>query len=628
MSRKGKVTPLEGLKLKGGFLVGPQIGQGAQAVVHTLLDAQTRRETNNVVKLTKCPPPKPSGKRKTQQDKEQNSNMLALKSEIIRYTNLFPHGKVVPRIDRSDLTVLSGTTDDGTSCSCFLCLVPLLSIYFLHYSDVKTCLTLCICTILYFLVTTGWKYLIMERMEKTFWAGVDDLMEESPNTKVDLSSLAQQVIHLVHQVHQKKYVLVDIKPDNFMFAKATNTKEKHADLLRIVDLGLWTPVPTQPETVPGLTGNDLYCSLNMQKMNKPTYRDDVQMAVIVIAEMAIRVQAALHNQTDDYKGTKVPAYLPWSQGTNEAEVYRLKEENLLNSKSAFYARMPKNCAETIFNLIQTTQELDFHTLPPYATMIEDLANFAIKVPAKRKTAARSRTGTGSTPRRSVSKKRPSVAASAANHENEEDAKPAARKRRSPRREENRNDRMEIDLTYSTEEEQEDDGGVMPMDIDSEDDEGANNQENTINRPNTPVLTGSKKSVSKSNETQQKLVIKVSQGRKKIDSFCAFPDSLFVFGSGKSNRMKKENTHIQIPAGETVHFTLKVVGLKRPGSNDYHAILKVEIEHTAKTGSTVVGRHTLGPSKKASVLLSQICKGSVSADCKVSVGDVTITFEQD
>lgn len=100
--------------------MGPEIGQGAQAVVHALLDERTGRETDTVVKLTKCPPPKASGKRKTQKDKELNSNMLALKSEINRYTNLFPRGKPVPKIDRSDLSVLSGTTDDGTSRSVFL----------------------------------------------------------------------------------------------------------------------------------------------------------------------------------------------------------------------------------------------------------------------------------------------------------------------------------------------------------------------------------------------------------------------------------------------------------------------------------------------------------------------------
>lgn len=450
----------------------------------------------------------------------------------------------------------------------------------------------------------------MERMEKTLWAGVDDLMEESPNTKVDVSSLAQQIIHLMHQVHQKKYVMVDIKPDNFMFAKATNKKDTLADRLRIVDLGLWTAVPTEPEAVAGLTGNDLYCSLNMQKLNKPTYRDDAQMAVIVIAEIAIRVAAELHNQTDNYTGTAVPSYLPWSQGSDEDEVYCLKEENLLNRKSEFYTRMPKDCADTIFRLIQTTQNLDFHTLPPYQTMVSELAKFSIKIPAKRKAAARARS-TSTTPRRS----------GAAAVDDDSDAKPAARKRRTPRRKESNNDRMEIDLTYSSDDE--DDGGVVPMDIDS-DSQGTNDQENTINRPNKRSVAGSKKPAV----PKQKLVVKVMQGRNTIDSFCAFPETLLVFGSGTSNRFKKENTHIQIPAGEDVHFTFKVVGLKRPGCAEYHAIVKVEIEHTAKTGSTMVGRQTLGPSQKTTVLLSQISKGHVGAACTIQVGKVTITFEQD
>ena len=456
----------------------------------------------------------------------------------------------------------------------------------------------------------------MERMEKPLWSCVDELIDGSGASKtVDLSALAQRFIQIVQEVHAKKHVLVDIKPDNFMFAKGTKKSQTHADLLRTVDLGLWTIMPKDPEPVASLTGNDLYCSLHMQKMIKSTFRDDIQGILIVIAELAIRVHAALLNQTDDYEKSEIPSFLPWSQGKNQTEVFRLKEENLLKRKSEFYKRMPADCAETIFKLIQTTQKLEFHSMPPYATLMEELAKFAVKKPAKRKartstaTTARAKAGAKTPPRSPMPAARTTRSSAKKVHNRDEDegsdldTKPAARRRRTTKRQESSDDNMEIDLTYS-----EGDDSVEPMDIDYDEAEQENRR---LQKP----------------DPQQTLVIKVKKGKKEIDSFVAVPDSIFVFGSGPSNRMKKENTHVQIPAGEGVHCSLFVVGLKRPGSTQHHAIVKVEIQHMAKTGSTKVGSKTLGPSEKTTVPLQEIYKSQVGKNCKVWIGDVLVTFER-
>ena len=148
------------------------------------------------------------------------------------------------------------------------------------------------------------------------------------------------------------------EPDNLMFAKRTKKSPTLADRLRFIDLGLWKQISKHnPEKVDSLTGNAMYCSLAMQENNHPAPRDDLQMAVIVIAEMAIRIQAKLNGESGKYEKSSTHSYLPWGQCKSEQEVFQCKEQNLTDPNSKFYQRMPPSCADTIYRLIETTQEL-------------------------------------------------------------------------------------------------------------------------------------------------------------------------------------------------------------------------------------------------------------------------------
>ena len=111
MSRKNTCSTPEGLKLRGGFVVGPQIGEGAQAVVHALLlEGRSKRPTDKVVKLAKCPDSSLS----KSQAKQMNLSLITLKGEGRRYSSHFRQGNFTPNVELSDLSVFSGTTA-GTS---------------------------------------------------------------------------------------------------------------------------------------------------------------------------------------------------------------------------------------------------------------------------------------------------------------------------------------------------------------------------------------------------------------------------------------------------------------------------------------------------------------------------------
>ena len=89
---------LQGLPLYGNLVVGPQLGQGAQAVVHAVLDSSAKGKptpTEWVVKLAKTANPK-LPKKKFQ---EANRDVLSLNGERQRYKASFRDlPTVVPKI--------------------------------------------------------------------------------------------------------------------------------------------------------------------------------------------------------------------------------------------------------------------------------------------------------------------------------------------------------------------------------------------------------------------------------------------------------------------------------------------------------------------------------------------------
>jgi serine/threonine protein kinase len=474
---------------------------------------------------------------------------------------------------------------------------------------------------------TGWEYMIIEKMDKPFWSFLDDVMADSGNAKeVDLSELARQLIEHTESVHKKRHIIIDVKPDNFMFAMRTSKSQTHAELLRFVDLGLWKLIQKDDEgKAKSFTGNDLYCSLNMQKLNHPSRADDLQMIVLVIAEMAIRLRAKLHGETDKYEKTPIPSYLPWSHCANQQNVFQCKEDKLMNPDSEFYQRMPPSCAATIHKLIQKTQEISFNQKPDYNEFIDELGSFAVPKPAKRKVAPR----TKRVPKSSLAaeaKPAGRVTRASARHsrssptEEEKDSKPPPRKRPA------------LDRHHSPDEESTDD----PMEVEPLDDNGivVEGQENMgISQSNRDSKRAAKASASSATmEIKDSLRVTIKQqgrGGAVLHSFDVGPQDAFVLGSGNSSSRSKKATRYSIPVGEPNHCSVKLVGMKpKPGERQCTKILAIEVEHTAKTGSTEFGDNTLSSSnKKKSLGINKIHKGRITRESTITIGDVAVTFER-
>uniref|UniRef100_A0A7S3P7U9 Casein kinase I n=1 Tax=Amphora coffeiformis TaxID=265554 RepID=A0A7S3P7U9_9STRA len=595
----------EGLVLYDKFKIGRKLGEGAQSAgIHAVVDG-TGKETEFVVKLAKKANPK-LPKRKFN---EQNQNAVLLNGERQRYKAYFKGGTIVPSIP--SLFPKGPKAFEGT--------------------------------------TNGYSYMIIEKMEMPLWDCIDELIAGSGNAKeIDLSEIAQQFFHLAKAVHEKSHTIVDVKPDNFMFAKRSNRKQTYAELLRLVDLGLWKHLH-QPQNVKvnELTGNAMYCSLNMQAMDTPSLCDDMQMMVIIIAELVIRVNAKLHNEADKYEKSTIPSYLPWSQAKSENAVFQSKEKNVLDRKSEFYKRMPKACADTIFKLIGRTQEIEFNQKPNYDKLTTELQKFTVPKPDKRKavarvakqaSATRSTRAAGTSRSPETPERRTTRAASASaskrrgrsttpdndKDEIQEDRKPSARKKRAERRD----DPMIVDLIGTSDDE--DDDSVEHMDIDEP---VANEQENLGNRRNNSSR-GTKKKKSHPPAPEGTMVVKecllvtVKRGKEVLESFDAYPDQTIVFGSSKVNNFKSK-IRKTIPAGQGNHCSIKVVGVaKKPGQTEFDKILSVEVEHMAKTGSTELGDETLGPTQKKTYVAGlDIPKGRVGRRCKITIGDVHVTFQK-
>lgn len=471
--------------------------------------------------------------------------------------------------------------------------------------------------------------MIIEKMEMPFWGLVDTVIADSGNAKqVDLTLLAQQLIRHVQTVHKKNHIIMDLKPDNLMFAKRASKKSTLADRLRFIDLGLWKHLSkNDPDKVNGLTGNAMYCSLSMQEMNYPATKDDLQMAIIVIAEMAIRVQAALNGDTDKYEKSNTPSYLPWGTCQNEQATFQCKRENLTQPNSELYKRMPPKCADKIYRLIGITREMSFPKKADYEAIIDDLKSFVIPKPTKRKSVSRTKPvpksaqsakqpAGGRTTRAAVRRSRsPPV-------EEEEDAKPSPRKRSATTR------NAVVDLVESDDSEDESSGD--PMEVELLDSNGVvmDMQKNMENRKHNNMACAAKTKTETMAMTQS-LRVTIKQGRSVLYSFDANPEESFVLTSTNSSSRSTKVPRYEIPAGHANHCLVKVVGVKpKPGTRVYDKILAVEVQHTAKTGSTLFGDITLDSSnKKKSLTQTKIYRGRVGAESKITIGDVIVTFEK-
>jgi serine/threonine protein kinase len=266
----------------------------------------------------------------------------------------------------------------------------------------------------------------MERMECGLFQGLPKIVRRAPSTLpfIEIGPIAVRLIELIEAIHQLKHIVVDVKPDNIMFAPdATKTTRKTlekdigalAQRLRLVDFGL-SQLRIDPMNGKhyanvkqgSLVGTPLYASRHVHDGDTCARRDDVESIGIVIAELLIRIHATLEGTAHEYEKTKIEGYLPWANAGNCDEVIgEAKAEMMKDIRSPFYKRMgSKTAAATMHKYFQATLAMKYSQMPDYDLLKALVADLQATNPNAK--ARRQSTTSQSTDARSLARGAPKV----------------------------------------------------------------------------------------------------------------------------------------------------------------------------------------------------------------------------
>jgi serine/threonine protein kinase len=233
---------------------------------------------------------------------------------------------------------------------------------------------------------------------------------------VELGKTAGKLITILEKMHELTYLIIDIKPDNFMVASTLGTgavtDASLADALRLIDLGLVKALygvggHAANDGIDALAGNALYASLNVHKLNTPSRRDDVQSILFMLADMVLTVQAIDQEKAPPYGKGDRASHLPWSLGNSDEAVGAAKRAHVLDEASDFFQQMPSEAAKILFDCIAETASYTYKQKPLYEKLRQALSTLKVPRTSNRKPAARSTKTAGaikSSPTRKSSRK--------------------------------------------------------------------------------------------------------------------------------------------------------------------------------------------------------------------------------
>lgn len=326
------VEILKGSKAK--WRVGRKLGSGACAAVHTLEEADGT-PTEFAIKL--APLPKKITKKKNSVDEV---NARTLYYEHVVYRNQFQDilGIYVPNLPSYG----KAPPSNGEA--------------------------------------GGFRFLVLERMELELSQIVPLLLRGSGST-INFGPIAIQLLACVQAIQERKHVVIDIKPDNFMLApgkgKGSTDVQKLASRIRLLDLALvqpWSSIGSHRtnEGTSSLAGTPLYAAINIHNGETPSRRDDFESLGYVIAEILMQLASG-----DESK------QLPWSNGKSDEEIGNLKEGNLSNIKSDFYKELGGPSAKVMAEYMEEVRGYTFKKQPDYDKLSNILMKLKASVSAKK-----------------------------------------------------------------------------------------------------------------------------------------------------------------------------------------------------------------------------------------------------
>lgn len=337
-------SPPEGMYLdppRNKWKIGAQIGSGACGSVHQLMRCSSSDNSGSsscwAVKIAVLPPVSASA---TLTKRKKKKSAVEINADLLNYENT---------MYRNVLTDLCGNmvpdVPSGSGCP-------------VGFGDLE-----------------GYRFIVMERMKSPLSSIIpliykkamklSDSSQQSSSSvnsrksrnrrtpsqpsksipTIPLGNIASRLITLIENIHDLNIVFVDVKPENFMVATSPTTgssssknEDRVEDCIRMIDFGLiesYIDVTIRKsnkhridEENGSIAGTPLYASRNAMKGHTVSRRDDLEACGYVICETMLQVMEYASSGGNEV-GVK-EGLLPWSKGTSDEHVLRLKKEALSN----------------------------------------------------------------------------------------------------------------------------------------------------------------------------------------------------------------------------------------------------------------------------------------------------------
>jgi len=400
-----KSIPAEGQYLdspKNKWKIGTKIGSGACGSVHHLVKCSSSSTSSSsskwVVKLAIIPPAPPassssSSSSGTAPKRKKKKNLMELNADLLYHENT---------LYRNVLNDLRGTMVPD---------VPMGSGCPIGFGDIE-----------------GYRFIVMERMEAPLSSLIPIIYQESIKSSSSSSSSAKSrskrnrpsssssknnpIIHfgkissrlitLLEAMHTLDRVFIDVKPENFMLASSTSRKSKGGntidqkldDRVRMIDLGLvesYLDVTIRKsnkhrldENSGSIAGTPLYASRNVMRGHTLSRRDDLEACGYVICELILQLReyaSDCNSGSSSRNEVEVKEnLLPWSGGTSDEQLLRLKEKALSNEDGgAFYKSLSSAAAgimEQFFDIVGT---MEYRETPDYSNLRSILGELTVSL---------------------------------------------------------------------------------------------------------------------------------------------------------------------------------------------------------------------------------------------------------
>lgn len=244
------------------------------------------------------------------------------------------------------------------------------------------------------------RFLVMERMQAPLSEVIPILLDSQPNSrlKIPMGHVAIAMLNCIQAMHENGNLFIDVKPENFMLSKtsATASKRNTSDVslrVRLIDFGLverfgnMAACKHREDAYPNapLVGTPTYASLNIMSGHTASLRDDVEALGYVICELILMMNSTGTSSSGSgaVKNKKKDDYLPWSDATSDAALFRIKSQEMDRSKrsmSNLFSRLKSAGADIVMdNYFSAVTGLAYSEKPDYDSLRRHLEKLVVAV---------------------------------------------------------------------------------------------------------------------------------------------------------------------------------------------------------------------------------------------------------